>query len=159
VFERGKEFAADTATSIDAVLEFLATHKEVDVLCLIQATSPFLQPDFLESGYKLVLQGYDSVFSVTRCKKLRWTEMTSGGTTPINFSASARPRRQDFPGEVVENGMFYFTRRPLLEKGLFQGGRCGYVEVPSEYSVEIDSPFDLAFAEQVLSKEYIELFM
>ena len=90
MFERGKEFAADTATSIDAVQEFLATHKvtqglgslpcpqEVDVLCLIQATSPFLQPDFLESGYKLVLQGYDSVFSVTRCKKLRWTEMTSG---------------------------------------------------------------------------------
>ena len=73
------------------------------MLCLIQATSPFLQPDFLESGYKLVLQGYDSVFSATRCKKLRWTEMTSRwvplhlpilprGTTPINFSASARPR-------------------------------------------------------------------
>ena len=31
-------------------------HQEVDVLCLIQCTSPFLQPDFLESGYKLILQ-------------------------------------------------------------------------------------------------------
>jgi len=85
---------------------------------------------------------------------------TSGGVTkPINFTAVSRPRRQDFKGEIVENGMFYFARRELLVQGLFQGGRCGYVEVPAEYSVEVDTPFDLAFAEQVLSKEYIELFM
>ena len=25
-----------------------------------------MQPDFLDSGYKLLLEGYDSVFSVTR---------------------------------------------------------------------------------------------
>ena len=72
MFERGPEHAADAATSISAVQEFLRIHKvpsfrphfdqlpthhqEVDVLCLIQCTSPFLQPDFLESGYKLVLQ-------------------------------------------------------------------------------------------------------
>ena len=31
-------------------------HQEVDVLCLIQCSSPFIQPDFLESGYKLLLQ-------------------------------------------------------------------------------------------------------
>ena len=55
--------------------------------------------------------------------------------------------------------MFYFSRRELLAEGLFQGGRCGYVEIPQEYSVEIDSPFDLAFAEQVLSQQYIQLFM
>ena len=46
-----------------------------------QCTSPFIQPDFLETGYKMVLQGYDSVFSVTRlytykrnihiCKKMK----------------------------------------------------------------------------------------
>ena len=64
-----------------------------------------------------------------------------------------------FQGEIVENGMFYFSRRELAEKGLLQGGKCGYVEVPAEYSVDIDSPFDLAFAEQVLSQDYIQLFM
>lgn len=162
VFERKAQSANDTATSISAVQEFLESHKEVDVLCLIQCTSPFLQPDFLESGYKMLMQGYDSVFSATRDKKLRWSEIgPSEGmvTQPLNFSPSHRPRRQDFKGEIVENGMFYFSRRELLESGRFQGGRCGYVEIPPEYSVEIDSPFDLAFAEQVLSQEYIQLFM
>ena len=62
-------------------------------------------------------------------------------------------------GEIVENGMFYFCRRELVDAGVFQGGKCGYVEIPAEYSVDIDSPFDLAFAEQVLSQEYIQLFM
>ena len=62
-------------------------------------------------------------------------------------------------GDVIENGMFYFSRRNILEEGRFQAGKCGFVEIPQEYSIEIDSPFDLAFAEQVLSKEYIQLFM
>ena len=62
-------------------------------------------------------------------------------------------------GEIVENGMFYFARRELIEQGLLQGGHCGYVETPQEYSIEIDSAFDLAFAEQVASQDYIQLFM
>ena len=71
-------------------------------------------------------------------------------TEPLNFQAESRPRRQDWAGEIVENGMFYFATRQLVLSGLLQGGRCGYVEIPAEYSVEIDSPFDLAFAEQVM---------
>jgi CMP-N-acetylneuraminic acid synthetase len=57
---------------------------------------------------------------------------------------------QDWSGDLVENGMFYFARRKLvLESGLLQGGeRCAYVEVPQELSLEIDSPLDLAFARQ-----------
>jgi len=64
-----------------------------------------------------------------------------------------------FQGEIVENGMFYFCRRELVEQSLLQGGKCGYVEIPAEYSIDIDSPFDLAFAEQVLSQDYIQMFM
>ena len=97
-----------------------------------------------------------------RSKKLRWSEMADSNdktTSPQNFDPSNRPRRQDLAGDIVENGMFYFSRRDLISEGLFQGGRCGYVEIPQEYSIEIDTPFDLAFAEQVLSQEYIQLFM
>merc|ERR1719373_119816 len=101
-----------------------------------------------------MLHGYDSVFSVTRSKKLRWSEMEckEGTTSPVNFDPRNRPRRQDYKGDIVENGMFYFSRRDLLESGLFQGGKCGFVEIPQEYSVEIDTPFDLAFAEQACLK-------
>ena len=47
---------------------------EVDIVGLVQCTSPFLKPEFLESAYNLMLdEEYDSVFSVTRDKKLRWS--------------------------------------------------------------------------------------
>ena len=67
-----------------------------------------------------------------------------------------------FLERLLRMGCFISHGAHCLRKGSFryelcyhktsQGGRCGYVEVPSEYSVEIDSPFDLAFAEQVINQ-------
>ena len=43
-------------------------------------------------------------------------------TVPLNFDPARRPRRQDWPGDLVENGMFYFARRELvLDHGVLQG--------------------------------------
>ena len=155
VFARSAEFAKADTPSIKAVQEFLAQHPEVDVLGLVQCTSPFVQSQLLEQAYeKIMTDDYDSVFSVTRIKKLHWTEVEHNdqSTKPLNFDPSDRPRRQDWKGDLVENGMFYFARRHLLEKGLFQGGKCTYIEVPSKLSLEIDSRMDLAFAELLVSK-------
>jgi CMP-N-acetylneuraminic acid synthetase len=49
---------------------------EVDVVALIQCTSPFLKAAFLAEAYsKMQDEKYDSVFSVTREYKLRWKEL------------------------------------------------------------------------------------
>ena len=48
---------------------------EVDVVALVQCTSPFIQPRFLAEAHNLATLGYDSVFSVAREKKLRWKEV------------------------------------------------------------------------------------
>lgn len=42
---------------------------------------------------------------------------------PLNFDPEARPRKQDWSGELVENGMFYFSKRKLIENGSFQNER------------------------------------
>nr|CAD7459955.1 unnamed protein product [Timema tahoe] len=123
---------------------------EVVVVALIQCTSPFLRPSFLDTAYSMMSGGdYDSVFSVTREFKLRWKEL-AGGVEPLNFDPSHRPRRQDWPGELVENGMFYFTTCRLAQQGLLQGERCGVVEIPKNCSIEIDTPFDLELARMQL---------
>ncbi|XP_013794448.1 N-acylneuraminate cytidylyltransferase-like isoform X2 [Limulus polyphemus] len=70
-----------------------------------------------------------------------------GSTKALNFDPAKRPRRQDWPGELVETGHFYFVRRYLVMSGLLQGGRCGYVELPAELCTEIDSEFDWMMAE------------
>lgn len=42
----------------------------------------------------------------------------------INFDPKKRPRRQDWQGELIETGMFYFARRELVElENAFQNDR------------------------------------
>lgn len=57
--------------------------------------------------------------------KLRWKQVdNSTQLSAINFDPKNRPRRQDWDGELVETGMFYFMRRDLVEKdGLLQNDR------------------------------------
>lgn len=96
---------------------------EVNAIGLVQATSPFVQAEYLkQAANKLFGNGtFQSVFSVTRTHQLRWTvegirlhEGDVSTTKPMNFNPYARPRRQDWSGEMVENGMFYFAKRPVL---------------------------------------------
>ena len=44
VFPRSPRYATPTAPSVEAVKEFLLSHPEVDIVALVQCTSPFLRP-------------------------------------------------------------------------------------------------------------------
>ncbi|XP_071746278.1 N-acylneuraminate cytidylyltransferase isoform X1 [Lepeophtheirus salmonis] len=71
VFDRSDEHATDEAFSVAAINEFLAIHKEVDIVGLIQCTSPFIQESFLERACNLITSDqYDSVFAAIRKLKL-----------------------------------------------------------------------------------------
>ncbi|CAM1291460.1 CMAS (predicted) [Pycnogonum litorale] len=151
---RSPEVSTDNCLSITSVMEFLSFHEEVDVVALVQCTTPFIHPWHLDRAYQLMMEGgYDSVFSVTRTRQLRWKEVGEGeSTVPLNFDPRSRVRRQEWNGELAENGAFYFAKRAILLDGLFQGGRCCYVEMPSECSVDIDDVRDCIVAEQLLPK-------
>lgn len=41
-------------------------------------------------------------------------------TEPLNLNPAKRPRRQDWDGELYENGSFYFAKRHLIEMGYLQ---------------------------------------
>ncbi|XP_071960678.1 N-acylneuraminate cytidylyltransferase-like [Antedon mediterranea] len=154
VFRRSAYGARDGASSLESVQEFLENHQEVTVMALVQCTSPCLQPWHLQAPARMIMDGdYDSVFAVTRQHKFRWEEVQEGeNTKPLNLDSKHRPRRQDWDGELVENGSFYFSRRNLLMNGVFQGGKVGYLEMGSEYSVDIDTDIDWPIAEQRVVK-------
>ncbi|KAI4455811.1 had superfamily members cmas and kdsc [Holotrichia oblita] len=56
----------DTSTSIAAVQHFLKHHRDVDVVGLIQCTSPFLTASYLSQAVNAVKSGKECAFSVTR---------------------------------------------------------------------------------------------
>lgn len=153
VHRRSPEVSRDSSSSLETVNEFVRLNPEVDVICNIQATSPCLHPFHLKGALDLITQqGYDSVFSVVRRHQFRWKEVkaeTGEFTAALNLDPSNRPRRQDWNGELCENGSFYFANRELLEKrGCMQGGKLTYFEMLPEYSVDIDVDIDWPVAEQ-----------
>ncbi|KAK1166738.1 N-acylneuraminate cytidylyltransferase-like [Acipenser oxyrinchus oxyrinchus] len=151
VHRRSPKVSTDSSSSLDAIQEFLRLHKEVDIIGNIQATSPCLHPNHLQDATRKIREdGCDSVFSVVRRHHFRWQEVKTGGvdTKPLNLDPANRPRRQDWDGELCENGSFYFASRELVEKGYLQGGKMAYYEMLPEFSVDIDIDIDWPVAEQ-----------
>lgn len=150
VHRRSPEVSKDSSTSLETIQEFVRQNSDVDVICNIQATSPCLHPYHLQEALELITQKqFDSVFSVVRRHHFRWREVKKGTCTfPENLDPANRKRRQDWDGELCENGSFYFATKNLIDKGLLQGGNTAYYEMKPEYSVDIDVDIDWPVAEQ-----------
>lgn len=153
IHRRSAEVSKDSSTSLDTIQEFVRLNPEVDIVCHIQATSPCLHPFHLKGALQYITeQGCDSVFAVVRRHHFRWQEVKKSSgelTRPLNLDPYNRPRRQDWDGELCENGSFYFSTRDIIQKqGLLQGGKVAYYEMLPEYSVDIDVDIDWPVAEQ-----------
>ncbi|EEB11165.1 cmp-N-acetylneuraminic acid synthase, putative [Pediculus humanus corporis] len=103
---RDPRTATDNAPTISAVEDFLKQHNESEIIAVIQCTSPFIKSNFLRDALDYIIKfDFDCVFSVTRSHQLRWTTNEDGFGSPLNFDPKNRPRRQDWKGEFVENGI------------------------------------------------------
>uniref|UniRef100_A0A671SFL7 N-acylneuraminate cytidylyltransferase n=1 Tax=Sinocyclocheilus anshuiensis TaxID=1608454 RepID=A0A671SFL7_9TELE len=134
------------------IRQALFHYRKVDIVCHIQATSPCLHPHHIREALQMITeQGCDYVFSVVRRHQFRWEEVDKKdckNPTSLNIDVAHRPRRQDWHGELYENGSFYFSTRKALENGLKQLGKIAYYEMLPEYSVDIDVDIDWPVAEQ-----------
>ncbi|XP_029382251.1 N-acylneuraminate cytidylyltransferase A isoform X2 [Echeneis naucrates] len=153
VHRRSPQVSRDSSSSLETIQEFVQLNPEVDVICHIQATSPCLHPFHIKEALEMILlEGFDSVFSVVRRHQFRWEEVKKGTgklTRPFNLDPVNRPRRQDWSGELCENGSFYFGTRELIKsEGCLQGRKVCYYEMLPEYSVDIDVDIDWPVAEQ-----------
>eukprot|EP00058_Branchiostoma_floridae_P022205 XP_002607695.1 hypothetical protein BRAFLDRAFT_123266 [Branchiostoma floridae] len=152
VHRRSSQVSHDKCNSWTAIDEFVRNHMDVDIIVHIQATCPCVHPFHIQEGVRMMLQdGKDSVFSVYRRHQLRWSTPRYGMQAyPLNFDVYDRPRRQEWPGELIENGAFYMFTRDVEQQGVLQGGRMGCLVMDSEYSIDIDTDQDWQLAEQRL---------
>ncbi|XP_062534855.1 N-acylneuraminate cytidylyltransferase-like [Armigeres subalbatus] len=151
VHRRPMEVALDHTSSIESVRQFLDQHAWAQNVALVQCTSPFLRVEYLrEALRRFRLMDADCVFSVTRSFKLRWKIGIDGKVVALNFDPGRRPRRQDWNGELVETGMFYFAKRKLTLEGYFQNDNCEVVVIDDKDAMEIDTPYDLWLARKIL---------
>ncbi len=147
VHRRGAETATATASTESAIADFIAAHPAFDVLCLIQATSPLIKPaDFIEGLDTMKKNKADSLVTAVRTHRFLWAvDVKSGEARAKNYEPLRRPRRQDWHGELIENGAFYyFTRSTWDAHGCRLGGKVALYEMEEHTLTELDSLVDWA---------------
>jgi YrbI family 3-deoxy-D-manno-octulosonate 8-phosphate phosphatase len=151
VVVRPPAIAGNTASSESAVLHALTEVQgdgpAPEVTVLVQCTSPFMDPDDLDSAVARVLAGEaDCAFSAVESHAFLW-KYAPEGLVGINHDSSFRPRRQDRDVEFRETGAFYAMRTDGLRRyGRRFFGTLVAQRVNDDHAMEIDTVDDLHMA-------------
>lgn len=157
VIERPPQIASDTATSESAVLHAVDVYQErhsdtVDVVLLVQCTSPFLTTEEIDGVAAAILDGADTALTVAPFHSFVWRESEEPGALKqggygVNHDKAHRPRRQDRPQDMLETGAVYGMRTDgFRERQHRFFGRTELVRTDPARVLEIDDPHDLARA-------------
>ncbi|MER5290843.1 N-acylneuraminate cytidylyltransferase [Streptomyces pharetrae] len=155
---RPAAIAGDTATSEAAVLHAMDAHEAlhgapVDVVLLVQCTSPFLTREDVDGVAAAVVEnGADTAVTVAPFHGFIWrdgdgTAAEEDGGHGVNHDKAYRPRRQDRPQDLLETGAAYAMDAPGFRKHQHRFfGRTELVRTDPARVLEIDDPHDLARA-------------
>lgn len=128
--------------------------KPVDILVLLQPTSPLRQPRHIDAGVRLLLRsGAESVVGLCKARhNPYWMWVIRNGNVERLFPEGAKfRRRQELPAVYRVNGAFYASRRHvIMEQGQILGKTIRGLIMTEEESIDIDSALDLMQAETVL---------
>lgn len=146
--DRPKELSTDNASTEEVISHFISENRCKHIM-LLQATSPLTSTEDIISSINLYKEGnYRPLVSVCRKHDFIWDDKGY----PCNYDPSARPRRQDWSGNLVENGAIYLFQATEFEKN---GSRCSppctLYEMNYEKSFEIDTHLDWLIMEEIIN--------
>lgn len=155
IYHRSAENASDVASTESVMLEYIeAQSLPIDtVFMLVQATSPLTETTHFDNALKMYNAGkYDSLLTCVRNYRFFWN---ADGTSK-NYDYLNRPRRQNFTGELMENGAFYInTVGNILKDGNRLSGHIGIYEMPEYTGVEMDEEDDWIILETLMQKHIL----
>ncbi|MFE9814862.1 cytidylyltransferase domain-containing protein [Streptomyces sp. NPDC005773] len=153
--QRPEAIAGDTATSEAAVLHALdryeAEHgKTVDVVLLVQCTSPFIAREDIDGVAAAVArEGADTAVTVAPFHGFLWRDGSAveDHNYGVNHDKKVRPRRQDRPEDLLETGAAYAMDAAGFRTHRHRFfGHTALVRTDPARVLEIDDPHDLARA-------------
>ena len=153
VYRRSSDNAQDHSSTESVMLEYIEADKSIenqDTFMLVQATSVFTTSADIMNGLKAIRDiKVDSVLSCIESKQFFWT----ADGEAINYDYKSRPRRQDFDGQLIENGAFYINKVESIKEAQNRlSGNIRPVIMPAYTSIELDEPNDWIMAEAVMEK-------
>lgn len=156
-FVRPADLATDEAPGIAPVLHALEQLPHVSNVLLLQPTSPLRTSTDIDAIVGLRKQaGRESAVSLTpSAKHPAWMYGLSDDQRLEPFLKSdGTTCRQQLPAAYVLNGALYLASRDFLlrEQSFIAPDTVGYV-MPSERSVDIDTPLDWQWAEFLMQQK------
>ena len=150
IYRRLPENAGDTASTESVMLEYLEKSglSDDNIFMLVQATSPLTGSKHFSEALELYGKGkYDSLLTCVRNYRFFWNE----DGNPQNYDYRKRPRRQDFNGQLMENGAFYINTVGNIKRSKNRlTGKIGIYEMPKYTGIEIDEPEDWIVIENLM---------
>ena len=158
---RPDHLAQDTSLVYNVTMDVLAQLESrgegpYAYVVILQCTSPFTTAADIDGTIKLFLNSdAESACTIVEldhfAHPMKLKRFKGGWLLPFLSSEEAMQPYHELPRLFVRNGSVYASRREVLENGALIGERClGYL-MPRERSVDINTPFDLTFAEFLLS--------
>lgn len=160
-FLRPRELAEDDTPTLPVVLhavEWLEARGEAyDAVCLLQPTSPFRKPEWIDGCVELLQrERADSAITVRRIPDEFhpfWALLRAEGGWLRFLSGSGIPaRRQDLPPAYHRDGAVYVVRCDVLKgRQTLYGEKVAGFEVSGVGSVNLDTEPDWNRAEELLA--------
>lgn len=149
VVKRKSSLAKDTSSTESVMLDY-ANDNEFENIVLLQATSPLTNAKHINEALSNYFNSSaESLLSVVRTHRFLW-ELQNGYVISKNYNYNSRPRRQDWNGQLVENGAIYITNRKSLiaSQSRISGNIMPYL-MPDYTYYEIDEPSDWKILESI----------
>ena len=149
IVKRKPSLAEDTSSTESVMLDYAHSNEFEDII-LLQATSPLTTTEDLDKALSIYFNSSNtSVISVVNTHRFLW-DLKDKFIVPANYDYMKRPRRQEWDGQLVENGAIYITsRKSLIEsKSRISGKILPYI-MPDYTYYEIDEPSDWTILESI----------
>jgi N-acylneuraminate cytidylyltransferase len=157
---RPPELSGDTARSEAAIAHVLEelTRKEgyqADLVVLLQATSPLRRPEDVQAAIDLLVrENADSLFSACPFPGFLWRREANRWVS-VDFDYTRRPRRQERPEEIMENGAIFVFKPWVLQKHNDRmGGKIAAYLMPAINSFELDQPEDVELIRHLMAQRH-----
>jgi CMP-N,N'-diacetyllegionaminic acid synthase len=162
-FLRPDSLALDNTPTLPVIQHALRFYMEqgetYDAVCLLQATSPFRIPGFIDEAItRFIAMECDALISVLPVPtefNPHWTFEPAGhGFLKIaTGEEKIISRRQDLPPAFFRDGSVYITKtNVLLKEGSLYGQTLGYIQSEPMWHVNIDTLEDWQEAERMVEK-------
>ena len=161
-FIRPKKYATDSADEIFAWRHAIENTSEMSgtnsMFISLPATSPLRKTiDINNAIDKYILSSSDIIFGITpshRSPYLNIVTINNKDFIKIAIEGSKAIRRQDTPITYdITTCVYVSNTKYILNCERLMDGKVGYVIIPNERSLDIDTKFDLKLANLILSEK------